>query len=244
MKATDKALTHVVHKAQQLGLVAPFQLKQWEWWWQETSCEDPISVITMSVMLDSARGRRQIAAGYDLPLSRATPERLLAHELGHAFQWHWASERRVKPLKGYGKAFPRNDRFEDPWNDLLDYMDEHPDFEYDRSRFISLYAWSDRDEDFADTFAEVVCRRGRIESYRNRPEVYLKMQAILRAGRKVLRSDAVLRKCNRNGWDYLFGGDLRFKCPNLGTWYGVPLLVDDYIWVYPDFPTQKMRVLG
>ncbi len=159
-------------------------------------------------------------------INNRTTEKLIAHEMGHAFQDYWC---RKKPLRGYRSFFKYQKRFEDPWNELADYRRNHPDLILDDNKWISWYAWFDSEEDFADTFAVVVMKRGNISSFRSRPGVYKKMKCILDAGQKIIRSDFVLKDCNDLGYDYLFGGHKVFKCPILGVTYGIPNIADSYI---------------
>jgi hypothetical protein len=229
MTVVDKGLLQTLRAAQRLGLVASFRLKAWKQWYQAAESGRPISTIFLSTALNYWVGRVWIARNYGVALQECTPMSLLAHELGHVFQWRWAPNRGIKPLKGYAWAFPRFRRFEDPWNELIEYQEAHPDADYDRDRFISWYAWSDRDEDFAETFAEVVCRGGQVEAFKDRPALYRKMQAILRAGRRILRSDGVLRMCNARGWDYLFGGQEWIRCPQTEDPIGVPAIAGNYV---------------
>lgn len=228
--AITSAILEVTSQAQKLGLVAPFSVVTWSEWWQLTETRsDLLATITLSEKLNSRRGRFDVVRKYGKDMGEITAEGLLAHEMGHAFQAHWNRNRSVKPLKGYRRAFSSCCRFEDPWNEMDEYLEEHPDEDLDPDKYLNKYAWSDGDEDFAETFAEVVCRRGHISSFRRRTGVYSKMQTILHAGRKILRADSVLRRCNRNGSSYLFGGQEKFRCPETDQQYGVPLVEAEYV---------------
>lgn len=107
---------------------------------------------------------------------------------------------------------------------MQEHLNGHPNFACDKDRFLSEYAWSDPDEDFAEVFAEVVVRDGRIEAFRRRPGIYVKMRFLLAAGRHILQAYPVLRRCNWQGLRYLFGGRGRFVCPDAGGVYGVPMI--------------------
>jgi hypothetical protein len=229
----DQALLTVTGRAARLGLVAPFVVREWDEWFAQTEVgrarAGTLARICLSSLLNSRRGRETVAANYGEPASRCTPESLLAHELGHAFQDHWKGQRRFAPIKGYRQVFDGPVRFTDPWNQLLEYQQQHPNAKYDRQRYLSWYAWSDPEEDFAETFAEVVLRAGRIEAFRRRPGVCRKMRFLLDAGRRILHANPVLRRCNEKGTRYLFGGHEWFVCPDGKGVYGVPLIEGRYV---------------
>ena len=231
MTHTDHRFMPCLMRLQRLGLVAPFTIGFWDDWWAKFREGDPSS-ITMSALFDSARGREEIAAAYQaIPLVRGVSfEGILYHEIGHAFQFHWKGRHAVAPKNACQAIFGRRNWFEDPYNDLTDYLDEHDDARLDKDEFISWYAWSDSEEDFADCFAQVALDNGRIDRFRYRPGVYRKLRFIRDAGRRVLARNPLLRECNRKGYDYLFGGHTRFPCPNNRKFkYGVPWFADSYI---------------
>lgn len=218
----------VLGRAQRLGLVAPFVLREWDEWWQQTDYRwKRPAKIRMSRSLHTETGRKRIARNYGMPVAQCKASTLLAHELGHAFQHRWAKDRKVAPLARYRRLFNGRARFRDPWNDLLEYRERRPDFTYDQERYISWYAWSDPDEDFAETFAEVIRLCGDVDRYRPRiqtqkPTVYSKLRTIVDAGQSILQGDAVLRACNDAGARYLFGGQIGLTCPATGQRLGVP----------------------
>ncbi|HPA19406.1 MAG TPA: hypothetical protein PLU30_16790 [Verrucomicrobiae bacterium] len=145
------------------------------------------------------------------------------------FQDWWRRGRAPAPIRGRRRVFGGRARFPDPWNDLLEYLEDHPGFSHDRDRHISLYAWSDPDEDFAEVFAEVVMRSGDIAGLRHRPDVHRKARFLVAAGRRILGATPALRRSNRRGMRYAFGGGRKFICPASGDAIGVPLVSGDYL---------------
>lgn len=245
MKKTDETLMNVLRKAQSLGLLAPFLYRTWPEWYQITDFTKPLSTIKMSEMIDQTFGWSKIKKNYSsLPGSEPnSPEELLAHELGHVFQSYWCRRKSPNPLKNYRDVFGKRKRFKDPWNDLIAYCHDNPSFEYDRKEYVSIYAWSDPDEDFAETFSEVILNDGKMGKLQKRPEVYKKIQIILSAGKAILKADPILRQCNKNGYDYLCGGHHKFKCPVYGTNYAVPDIEDSYICTCGSEVTFDGRVI-
>jgi hypothetical protein len=196
----EGVVLRVVRRAARLGLVAPFTIETWSNWWAETDLSKIPPRIRISDMLETQRGRRQIAANYRPVIQHCTPENIVAHEIGHAFQEHWKTRRGFAPIRGYLKIFNGVLQFNDPWNQLGDLMASDPGFSYDRSEFLNAYAWSDPDEDFGDAFAEVVTRAGRIHAFRRRPGVYRKMEFIRAAGQRILEANSDLCcRCDRKG---------------------------------------------
>ena len=230
-KLTDIYLP-VLKQAQRLGLVAPCIVKTWSNWWQETTTWSAgrLPEIEMSELLLRPSTRRQVLENYREHGGETTVGLLFAHELGHVFRHRWIHNRRVAPLRGYREVFDRTSRFnDDPWNEMVEYLDEHPGTELDTDRYLNWYAWSDTEEDFCDCFAELVLAEGDCSSYRNRPGIYRKLMFIRQAGRKILGANPLLRSSNRRGMIYLSAGEKKYNCPVEDHTYGVPERPDTYL---------------
>lgn len=214
----------VMKNAQRLGLVVPCLVNTWDNWWQETTMNTypRLSIIRLGQGLLNPFSRIWVLNQYREHGGRTTASGLFAHELGHAFRHFWIRNRKVAPLAGYGKVFGRHFRFADPWNDMEDYLAEHPDFELDTDRFLSWYAWSDHEEDFCECFAELVLAGGDLRPYNRHRGIYAKMNFIRRAGQKILVHNSALRDCIQRGQVWLSSGEISFKCPVSGQKYGVP----------------------
>lgn len=218
-----RSLLIVLRRAQRLGLVAPFVLREWDEWWQQATYQSGRpGLIHLSRQLDSAAGRAEVAANYGMPLARCTASNLLAHELGHVFEFHWQDDQTIAPLAAYERLFDGVVRFRDPWNELLDYRAANPGATYDPDGYLGWYAWADPQEDFAEVFAEVVRLDGDCARYRSRRRLYRKMRAIITAGRRILKANKVLARCNRTGERYVFGGPRRLRCPACKIACGMP----------------------
>jgi hypothetical protein len=190
----------VVRRAARLGLIAPFTIETWSNWWAETDLSKTPPRIRISEMLETRWGRDRVAANYRPVIQDCTPENIVAHEIGHAFLEYWKHRRGFAPIRGYQKVFNGVLQFNDPWDDLGELMASDSGFTYDRSEFLNAYAWSDPDEDFADVYAEVVTRAGRIPEFRRRPGVYRKMEFLLVAGQRILEANPCLCcRCDKKG---------------------------------------------
>ena len=229
-KLTDIYLP-VLKQAQRLGLGAPCIVKTWSDWWQEAHFpEGRLPEIWMSLKLLRPSTRRQVLEKYRGYGGETTAGLLFAHELGHIFRRKWIRNRRVAPLRGYREVFDRTSRFDDdPWNDMDEYLDQHPDTELDTGRYLNWYAWSNSEEDFCECFAELVLAKGDCSSYQNRPGVYRKLKFIRQAGRKILAANPLLRSSNRRDAGYLSAGETSFNCPGAGHFYGVPDSPNTYL---------------
>ena len=214
----------VLKNAQYLGLVVPCLVASWDNWWQETTMNayPRLSIIRMGQRLLNPLSRVWVLHQYREHGGKTTASGLFAHELGHVFRHFWIRNRNVAPLSGYGTVFGSRIRFGDPWNDMEDYLSEHPNLTLDPDRYLSWYAWSDPEEDFCECFAELVLARGDLRPYRDRHGVYNKMKFIWRAGQKILEHTPILSNCNRRGQTWLSAGEISFKCPVSGQKYGVP----------------------
>jgi hypothetical protein len=220
----------VLQVAQSLGLVAPCTVRTWSSWWQEARFPgNRLPEVRLSRKLLNPITRRRVLADYGEHGCETTAAGLFAHELGHMFRHTWIRNRRVAPLQGYRDVFGSRVRFEDPWDDMLDYLEDHPDLVLDTDQYLNWYAWSDHEEDFCECFAELIMADGDCSAYRDRPGVYQKLRFIQQAGLKVQQADANLRKSTRQGKAYLFAGETAFTCPEAGHRYGVPDVADTYM---------------
>jgi hypothetical protein len=220
----------VLQVAQLLGLVAPCTVRTWSSWWQEARFSgNRLPEIRLSRKLLNPVTRRWVLAQYGEHGGETTAAGLFAHELGHVFRHTWIRNRRVAPFQGYREVFGSRVRFGDPWNDMQDYLEDHPDLVLDADQYLNWYAWSDHEEDFCDCFAELIVAGGDCSGYRDRPGVYQKLRFIQQAGSKVRQADANLRRCTRQGEAYLFAGETAFTCPEAGHRYGVPGVAGTYL---------------
>ena len=191
----------VLKNAQYLGLVVPCLVESWENWWQETTMNayPRLSKIRLGQRLLNPLSRIWVLHQYLEHGGKTTAAGLFAHELGHVFRHFWIRNRKVAPLSGYSAIFGSRVRFNDPWNDMEDYLAEHPNLALDSDRYLSWYAWSDPEEDFCECFAELVLTGGNLGPYQRFQGVHKKMKFILQAGRKILAQSPTLRRCNRRG---------------------------------------------
>ncbi|MGK0256967.1 MAG: hypothetical protein ACI96M_000395 [Candidatus Azotimanducaceae bacterium] len=213
----------VIESAQRLGLVAPCIVKDWNNWWQETRFPvNRLAEIRLSRRLLNPVTQRGVLSRYIDHGGRTTVAGLFAHELGHTFRYAWIRDRSIAPLRGYRDVFRGRARFSDPWNDMLAYLEAHPDFELDTEKYLTWYAWSDPEEDFCETFAELILSDAGFESRRDQGDVYRKLSFIRQAGRKILKATPELRSSIRRDLIYLSAGETSFACPEGGGRYGVP----------------------
>jgi len=191
MAKIKQRIEKVAISAQRLGLNSEYRLKFWNQWWDETDLDRKVPIIRMGRGWASRRGTRQIINNYtrSVPASKKSLsfEYVLAHEMGHVFLLQYGRKRSVAPKGGFSRIFNRGRPFgDDPYNELCDWLAEHPDAVLDSKNWISWYAWSDWEEDFCECFAEVVLRPGRIKNYRQQKGVYTKLNTILESGRRRL----------------------------------------------------------
>lgn len=191
MSKINQLFLPVVREAQLLGLAAPCKVKLWDRWWQETHFYNSgrIPEIRMSQKLLIPSTRSWVLAQYLEHGGKTTAAGLFAHELGHVFRSTWIRNRKVSPLRGCREVFGNRVRFDDPWNDMLDYLQKNPDLELDADRYLTWYAWSDHEEDFCECFAALVLAGGDCSAYRGRHGVYDKLMYIRHAGEMVLAAD-------------------------------------------------------
>ncbi len=223
MKSLYEIYLPILQSAQQLGLVAPCLIREWPEWYAETFfATGRLPVVRLSRGLLNPWTNRKIMKRYQEYCGESTADGLVAHEFGHVFCETWRRNRKIAPLKGYRQVFDGGHGWLDPYNNMLDYLKEHPNQLLDTDNYLNWYAWSDEEEDFCECFMTVILVKGDIESYRCRPGVYRKMRFILNAGRAILRANSILREANRRELLYLTSGDVSRKCPKIKRRYGLP----------------------